>query len=267
MKTMSFLLISVFLAVGARSYADDATARTELANALALYAQRADLTKVDAAIAAADEALAQVQDAGLKYNLLVFEASALYFKAGQLTAKTDKLAGYVAAEGKATAAKAVNANYAEAYYWYAAALGMWGDTMGKDNPAALVHLGDLLNNLSKLSTATTLTSDGKSGEAYEYYGADRIYGRIYSELPPSFHGSHDKAITYLQKAYTNGKLDSLNVLYYADELAKGTADEIQTARNILDELLRNDPNTYNPDRIPESIEEFNDCKTLRAQLG
>ena len=39
------------------------------------------------------------------------------------------------------------------------------------------------------------------------------------------------------------------------------------AKQILDDLLAKDPSTLNPDRVPETAEEFRDARKLRAELG
>ena len=72
---------------------------------------------------------------------------------------------------------------------------------------------------------------------------------------------------YLSKAVADYKNVALNVVYYAETLNSGSADEKTQAKALLDELLSKDPKTYNPSRVPETIDEFALARQLRGQMN
>src|ERR1041385_6418588 len=93
-------LAAVALAVGSVAKADDTVVKQKLEAAKALFAQRADLSKNDAAIAALEGLDAQAQDAGLKYDILVLASHAYYWKGGHQTSDCAKKVVYKAGMDK-----------------------------------------------------------------------------------------------------------------------------------------------------------------------
>jgi hypothetical protein len=262
MKAVVSLLVTCLFTVSA--LADSAKAKYD--EAKALYTDRGDSAKLDRAIADLEQAEALSGDQkDLKYDVLVLASQSLYFKGLHTAGEAARLAIFDKAQKKADAAKKLMPDLADAYFWYAANLARWAETKGVI--ASLQKKNELMRNLEKLEDPDMKSHDGGPAEAFEYYGGSRILGRVYFKLPGFAGGSQAKSLQYLQNAYDNAKNDSLNVLYYAETLWAGSSADKQKARNILDEMLRNDPKTYNPNRVPETIEEFVDARKLRAQMG
>ncbi len=86
------------------------------------------------------------------------------------------------------------------------------------------------------------------------------------ETPTLFGGSREKSLNYSKKAYDHAPHLTLNVIFYAETLFTGDSTEKDLARNILDDLLKQDPATYNLDRIPETLGEFAEARKLRSEM-
>src|SRR4051812_43033454 len=101
------------------------------------------------------------------------------------------------------------------------------------------------------------TRDGNDGESVDGYGPHRTLGRMYKKLPGAFGGSHSQSVKELQTALKGDATTALNTVYLADSLIKdGNAAEQSEGRELLNELLKKDPNTLKPDRVAENTEEF-----------
>lgn len=270
MKLFLSLAIAGLVIVSTSGRADD-TPETKLKEAQGLYDQRADAAKVDQALAVLKQAAALPQkDQDTQYDILILTSKTTYFKGLHTDSKTDKLTLFDSAKATAVQAEELKPDYADAYYWHAANLARWGEAKGKTSPAVLPKIAELKKALDTLEAGKLKSRDGKPSDAYEGYGADRIYGRIYHELPSlliPFYlgGSRSKSVTYLDKAYSNAKDYALNAVYDAESLADISSDKT-TACQILADLLKNDPKKLNPARIPETEDEFAEAKALQAKL-
>lgn len=123
----------------------------------------------------------------------------------------------------------------------------------------------MITHLSNLLDEDVKTRDGAAGETYESYGGHRALGAVYAKLPAGLGGDSAKALRYLETAFTKGGNYTLNAIYYAEVLF-ATGDKVK-ARQTLDDLLKNDPKTYNPNRIPETIDEFVEAARIRKTMG
>lgn len=254
----------VFLALSTplSASADDVIAREKLNEAQTLYSQREDLAKNDLAIQALAVAESQAQDTDLLYDVLLLSSRAVYWKGMHVTTDKERLALFEKAYAHAARAKEVNEEYADAYYLYGVALARWAETKGVME--SLSRKKELFDNMEE--TLTRDARSGRAGEEIEGFGANRIYGRVYFKLPVFAGGSRAKALENLKKAYEGAPDYAINVNYYAEALYDGNADEKKQACSILDELLKKDPATLNPDRVPETKEEFVASRKLRSEM-
>src|SRR5262245_12932525 len=110
--------------------ADDAVVQQKFAAAKALFAQREALSKNDAALTALEGLDGQAQSADLKYDILVLASRAYYWKGGHTNGDDAKMAVYQKGMDKATAAKGINDDLAEGYYYYGINLGKWALAKG-----------------------------------------------------------------------------------------------------------------------------------------
>ena len=248
---------------GVFSFADDDAARAKLAEAKLQYAKRFDMAALDASHHSLALALEAVASPDLKFEVLVFDSRVLYAKGSKTVGDKNKIVVYAQALNQAAEAKAVNPNLAEAYFWYAANLGRWAEANGI--LASLKRKKELIENTEAVYDRET--QDAKPGEDYEDRGADRILGRLYFKLPGFAGGSQEKALRYLSVAYEKGRQYALNVVYYAETLYAGGAADKDRARQILDELLSHDPAAYHPNRVPETLEEFDMARKLRSEMN
>lgn len=255
------LTVSVFLLFFASpANADDTSAKAKYDRAQALYAERMDLSKIETALILLGEAEMEAEQPDLKYDILVLSSRCLSWKGTHTAGDKHKIV--IHELGRQKAELAINiANYADAYYWYATNLGRWGEAMGV--LAALGKKQALIDHLTAIFECKT--RDDLDGESFEGYGADRILGRLYFKLPPFAGGSIAKALKHLATSFSEAKDYALNVHYYAEALFN--SGEKARAREILDDMLKQDPKTYNPARVPETVEEFADAKKLRSEMG
>jgi hypothetical protein len=158
---------------------------------------------------------------------------------------------------------AIDDQYAEAYYVAALNLARWAEAKGAI--ASLSRKDDLIDHLE--GAKARMTRDLQPGETIDGHGPNRILGRILYKLPAFAGGSRDRSVQLLKVCFDQAPHYSINVWYYAESLAAGSRSERETAKRILDELLRKDPKTIHPERIPESEDEFQEARRLRAQLG
>ncbi len=256
------LTLSSILVFSAAARADETRAQSLFAEAKTAYAARENLAQIDVALSKLDQAFAQADTNETKYDILIMSAHTLYYKGGRATSDSSKMDIYSQAMGKANQAKALIDDYAEAYYQYAINLGRWAEAKGI--LSSLNRKDELIKSVQDAMDRST--RDGANGEELDYYGPARTLGRVYFKLPAFAGGSRDTSLSYLDKAYNAGKADSLNVVYYAEALAAGSRSDKDHAKQILDELLKNDPATYNLDRIPETKDEFEQARQIRKTL-
>ena len=256
---ITYFLLTAFSILG---WTSDEGAKAKITQADGLYKDRADLTKVDQALTLLDQAAQEATSNDVKFDALVHQSYTLYFLGTRQTEKSQKVKTFLDGDNKAREAIKIG-DYADAYYWSAANLGRWGETMG-----VLQSLGrkdELIKILKTISEKDTLNNE--AGETYASYGADRILGRVYAKLPSFAGGSRPQALALLKRSYEKGGGWALSAFYYADALASGSADEKGEAKRILDKLLANDPKTFDPDRVPETEDEFELARKLRSELG
>lgn len=258
--SMLAITLSLVLSFPTNLKADDASVKANLEKAQSLYKERTDLSKIDQAITLLVQAETEVKDSDLKYEVLVQLSKSLYYKGTHTSGDKLKITLHDDGYKKARQAIAVNADYADAFYFAAANLARWGEANGI--VASLSKKKETVETLEAIYEKNS--KDGNPGEAYEYNGADRALGRMYYKLPSFAGGSQAKSMKHLENAYQNAKGCALNIVYYAETVS---AVDKGKAKSILDELLSKDANTYNPDRMPETLEDFALARKLRAELG
>lgn len=259
----SALMVSSVLVLSSAALADDSVAQSLYAEAQTAYEGREDLRNIEVALAKLDQALVQAESSDLKYDILILSSRALYFKGHKARGNAIKMQIHEEAMNKATAAKAIDDQYAEAYFQYAINLGRWAEAKGI--AASLGRKDELIANAE--AAIERITRDGNDGIEVDSYGPYRTLGRAYFKLPGFAGGSRERSLEYLSQAYEFGKENALNVVYYAETLASGNRSDKEAAKQILDELLANDAATYNPARGPETQEEFELARALRRDLG
>ncbi|MGK5086736.1 hypothetical protein WDW86_04205 [Bdellovibrionota bacterium FG-2] len=243
--------------------ADDDSAREKMEQGRDLYAQRGDLSLNDQAIAALNEAAGLVEsDDDLKYEILVLESRAVYWKGNNQTDKDQKKATHDRGMALCKEAMALNDDYADAHYFYGVNLARWAEANGVIS--SLFRKDELMKSMADAMDRNTQAGD--AGEMIDGYGPHRTMGRVYFKLPGFAGGSNDKSTKELDKAYANAPTLALNAVYLAETLADGNKDEKARARQILDQLLSQDPATLNPDRVPETQQEFAEGRNLRKGL-
>lgn len=240
-----------------------ADAKEDFEKAQGLYAKRGDAASVNEALKVLASAEAAATDDELKYDVLILTARTLYWQGVHTTSSSAKVKIHDLGYKKAKAAKELNGDLAEAYYWSAVNLARWGEANGV--VSSLGKKQEVMDTINAIYEKQT--RDGKDGADYEGNGADRTLGRLYFKLPSFAGGSLTKALTYLERAATNAKNFPINVNFYAEALASQNAAGKQAAKALLDDLLKQDPYTLNPARVPEALDEMADAKKLRKQLG
>jgi len=259
MKTLFCALILL----ASTTQADNTAPESLLKDAQALYNQRENLTKVEDTIQLLTQNDASVEGAAdeLKFQLRTLLGTALYHRGYKSSDRAEKMSYLEKAMAQHKLA-AKTKDVAEAQYNYAAALGRWAEAKGIVE--SLSRKGELMDSLNAAIARKSLS--GAAGESVESYGPRRILGRMYQKLPFFAGGSRTKALENLNKAYQNAPNFPLNVIYRAEVLGSGNSAEKKEACSSLETLLKNDPKTLDPARIPENIEEFAEAKTLQSQL-
>lgn len=247
--------------------ADDAAAKQKYDSGKALYARHGDIVNGqdvnEQAIATLADAETQAQNPDLKYDILTLESQAYFWKGKHTTGNNEQMTVFNTGMQKADAARQINPDYADAYYYYGINLGDWA--IAKGVLASLTRKNELIS--SAQGALDRDAKDGTPGEALDGYGPDRTLGRIYFKLPGFAGGSHATSLQYLEKAFASAKNYACNVDYLAETLADGTGAEKDRAKQILHDLLANDPSTYNPARVNDTTEEFGDARQLLKELG
>lgn len=266
MKTLGFifqLVLALTFSGLEMGNATDEKAFEKLEEARGFYAERGVPGKIEKALEAIQIAEDEVEDTEIKYEILVQYSRYIYFKGTRVTEKDEKLARFQSAVDKAQVAKQLFPNYADAYYYYGISLGRWAETNG-----VMASLSKKKELIESAETANSkLTQAGEPGETIDGYGPNRLLGRIYFKLPGLFGGSHTKSIKYLSITAEKAPLYAINISYYAETLADGDDNEKTLARSLLKKLLANDPQTFNKDRILETVEEFELAKKVQKDLG
>ncbi len=295
-------LLTCTLATISANAGDDMAAQEKLDEATSLFAERGvDLTPTTKAVEVLGQAEALADDLDLKFDIMVLASRALYWNAKLTSDNGDKKtlhwAGYE--KGKAAAEMMKKAGmdwYAEGYYYAGINLGKWGLANGIQSSLGrrceLVHYAKVAMSKGTRSGEPGITIDG--------YGPYRTLAKLHKELPDvdfamncsggEFNypdedmGDNGLAREYATKSVeltTNpaatGYVDYkvlLNTVFLAE-----LSDKV-TACNLLRDLIKNETGkdedqnglddgleAFNPDRVPETVEELNaDAKPLFADL-
>ncbi len=267
MRSSTFLLSSLLiLSVSSRfARADDQAIQQRLLEAKDLYSQRLDLANVDRALNILLEIEPQAQDSMLRYDIFDLMARAYNCKSFHMDADKDtKLALYEKGMEAAESAMDENDQLSEAPYHYAVNLGRWGITKGVAD--SLERKDELMQ---ALETAESLQSiDGIPGDRFEGYGVTMALGRMYYKLPGFAGGNTSKAKELLEKAHAGAPEHAENVIYLAEVLhVIGGSENQARARSLLDNLLAQDPQEYNPNRPLETTDAFKEGRELRNRMG
>jgi hypothetical protein len=265
-KLAAVAVLSVSAMLGAVSQiakADDNTAKQALDQGKALFAQRSstNLKSIEDALTVLATAEAQAQDKVLKYDILVLESRALYFKGTHTAGDANKKTIHAAGQAKADAAEALTSDYAEAQYFAGINLARWGEANGII--ASLTQVPKLKKYMANAMDRST--RDGNDGESVDGFGPHRTLGRMLKKLPGMFGGNHAESVKELDKAVAGDATLALNVVYLADSLIKdGNDSEKAQGRQLLNDLLAKDPATLNRDRLAETGDEFQFARDVLA---
>lgn len=262
-KFLVLLFVVSFISVDVLA---DNTASVEFAKAQALYKKREafknDEPTVDQTRLALDKALQANPSDELKYEILAYYSRVLVWQ-GKHTTTLKPEDVYDLAMQKADEARKLQGgsydNYTEGHYFYAVALGRWALEKGPLN--VLARTGEMMGALDDALNGDTL--EGELGETYDYFGPDRVYGRLYMELPTLAGGDRKKARKHLEKAYTNAPEHSLNALYYAQVL--DVLDETEEGCKVINELLSKQPQTMIPERVADATEDFKEAQQFQME--
>lgn len=276
--------VTLFSSSGA-ARADDI--RDVLERNTALFsAQRQVPAVLEQVIADLRSSIDRASDATQKYDAYLLLSRALYFKgmhAANGRAEIFMDGRRVAEAGIAHAKQHLNDQRAECYYFKAINMGRWGEAVGILDPRVVgqrhdfrravidaMHFRRSAGSDEALRGANgqpvlRFAKDGTPGVSYDGYGPWRSLGRMYNRLPGFFGGDNNRAETILRDAVRLAPRLALNHVYLAQVLAD--LDKKDEARALLDRLLANDPATLNPDRVPETADEFIEARRLRADIG
>ena len=114
------------------SFADEAAAKQAYEKAKSLFAQRsaASTRSVDEAISILGVAEGQAESKELKYDILILESRALYFKGTHAQGDGAKKEIHSLGQAKADAAEAVSSEFSEAPFFAGINLARWGEANG-----------------------------------------------------------------------------------------------------------------------------------------
>lgn len=266
MKKLLAILIS-FTAFSQAAYSDDKLANNELMTAVQQFAQRKPFAKdepvIESAIQSLEKALSAKPSSQLRYQILVFYSQVLVWKGKGHTSKSAPIDVFELAMKKADEARNLDngafEGISEAHYLYSISLGLWAMEKGPLN--VLARVGEMKDALDATLNGETLSGD--LGETLDSFGADRIYGRLYFELPALAGGDNKKSQKHLEKSFKNAPEHSLTVVYLADTLAAN--NELKRACQMINDLLTKDPMTLIPDRAADTVEEFELAKKFKTE--
>ena len=228
-----------------------------------LYSQRGE--DVEKARQAADmykELAAQktTEDKMAKAELVLKQVESMYYVANKLSKSEIFREGSQLADGMVQLLAEPESSEEEelkasALFWYGACLGQF------------MRLTKNLSYKGALEKAMYMVINDLQLEEVHEYGAHRVLGRMYAEIPFSFMGGDKpKAREYLGKAFDNTlvsdevavSIHGLNNLYYADILEHFKKKE--QACQILQTFIEQDSETLMEERIPETAAEMEEAK-------
>jgi len=273
LKNVSSVLLSFLLT--ATYFANAADSVEEAANLYALRAEVRSGPETSFALEAAQmyERLGQVANTTQAMaELGIRQSEALYWVGTHSTNTNESIAvhkkAYEVAQSLFSLEGSISSEtLAQAYYFYGANLGKWGEPQSSVVKA---------QNWPKLKAAMQKILDLKQ-DAVEDYGVHRILGRAYYKLPWPL-GSNSDSLSELRMAFeptravVNGVKQKFsrhgtNNVFLAETLiAIGGDDELDEAEEILRGFIAADQSTLYPERRPENEEEVLNAKNLLESL-
>lgn len=268
--TQIWILAMALMAASASSpvRADEDPGLPAFREAKALFAARAESGKAEAAASKALESVAAAADPAVKYDALILASQSYYYWAGHTDDNGQKKERFNLGMAQAKAAQELGkretalADPAESYFWYGLNLGQWAQANGV--VASLGRKNELIGAFR--DTLARKSRDGAAGEVYDGYGTYRALGRLYFKLPSFAGGSRARALEFLRKSVAGDGSYVIGWLYLAETLADGNESERTEAKALLNDLVKRDPATMNPERAPENIEEMERARKLLADL-
>jgi hypothetical protein len=197
-----------------------------------------------------------------KNEMLFKETEAVYFVGGRISGKTNKLNTYARSytvANKLIATVTDKAELSTALYWYAAAMGKWGETKG-----IFSSLGRWKKEMKPaLERAFTLDKTVKN------WGINRVYGKAIMKVPGTFGGDKNEGFRLIKEAFDNtsktmeidgeevvlsGQITN-NIFLLEGAMILDETDtfcEIFEAAELLNDNLEDVSSEFNPDSMPET---------------
>lgn len=263
LSTIAILSAISFLAFSVPSIADDI--KEDYKKAAEFFGNRDAKApdQIEKSIEILERIENKTEDVSLKYDIVLLSAQAYFWKGFHAASRDERKSLHEVGMEKAKAAIQLNPNLAEGYYGYAVNLARWG--LAKGILESLFRKGELEEYLKK--TMDHVSRTGESGETVDGYGPYKILGRMYIKLPGFAGGSYKTSKEYLKTAHELAGDFAINTVYYAATLYKGDKTDKALAKTFLEELLKKDPNSFNPERLPESKEALDEAKRLLDSNG
>ncbi len=257
-EKMKLILVIFLFLTSFAVYSENSNSLFEKAEKL--FANRSQDYLLDDVMLLLEEALKTTTDNKLKYKIYILYSNCLLWKGNHIKDVKQRILIYEKGRKISQLAIELYPEFADAYYLDACHHIRWGEFQSLSTKAMhLVLLHRTLNKIKQLDT-----SDFEPGETYAGYGADRILGAIYLRAPVALGGDVNKAVITLKKAYENAKNHSTNIIFYAEALI--VTGETQKAKGLLTNLLQEDPETFNPIRIPETKDDMKEAKKLLEKI-
>ncbi len=260
-KTIALALIAgLLIGVTQTAYsADNALAEQKYEEAKVLFTARDDESKNDSAITTLEEALKLVDDKELNFDILILLTQAYYFKAQSVKGDSDASQEqrkniYTKSKSLAETARALASSYAEGWYFYGSSLARWGEANGVMN--SLFAVPEVKEKMAEAKKRKM--KNGRPGKEIDYYGPNRLLGRLYFKLPWPL-GDTQKSIELLEEAYEEAPKCLRNAVYLADSI---NSEDKQRACELLSDVLSEDAETFNPDLVAENKGDQEEAKKL-----
>jgi len=206
----------------------------------------------------------KAQDPLLNYDILILLCQVMRWMAWDqisLPNRESNSSFYYKITDVAKEAITISDAFSEAYFYYADSLSwLYCSNLAPifDRPTKEV----LFNSIDDAIFKPTRTHT--PGIQLEGYGPHRLKGEILTH-----DRSSKEALEYLELAYNHARNFACNAVSYANALidvSERTAyPAYAQAKVILEDLLKNDPHTFNPTRIPETQREFQLASSLLKQ--
>ncbi|MDX2477194.1 MAG: hypothetical protein QNL05_07500, partial [Gammaproteobacteria bacterium] len=194
-----------------------------------------------------------------KDRLALFKTGREIAEAGRL--QIESVYGLSGSIFKMSPAKVVQAvgnqvDVAEFCFWGTANWGLWGQYSGK----LISALAGLVYKLRQFAEIMVLMD-----ESIENGGGHRLLGQLNARVPkiPFFTWwvDHDLAISELRLSLQIAPNSLLSKIFLAQALLKYRSTEKEEALDLLQDIIKSDPN---PDRLVEDIRVIEDARALLA---